>query len=212
MPWDMVRKLIAATVAAFALASAMPASAQQYSDGYKFLKAVKDKDVTKANELLQEPGSTVINARDLSTGESALHFAVKSRDLVWVNYLTTRGANPDIADKKGVTPLILACRMGFIDAVQALVDAGASVDEPNKAGETPLISAVHARDIALMRVLLKAGANPDRSDNSGRTARDYAQLDGDNSRTLAEIERSAKSAEERKAEEDAKSEVYGPSF
>ncbi|MBB5732278.1 ankyrin repeat protein [Altererythrobacter atlanticus] len=202
-------RMVAGAAAALMLASAMPASAQQYSDGYKFLKAVKDRDTAEVNKMLQEPGSTVINARDLATGESALHVAVKARDLSWIRFLTSKGANPNIADKKGVTPLILACRMGLIDGVQALVDAGARVDEPNNAGETPLISAVHARDTGLMRVLLKAGADPDRADNSGRTARDYARLDGASSQTLAEIERNA---EERAADRKAEGEVYGPSF
>ncbi|BBC71998.1 conserved hypothetical protein [Altererythrobacter sp. B11] len=204
-----MRNGVAAAIAAMVLAIAMPATAQTYSDGYKFLKAVKDKNLNDANELLNEPGSTVINSRDLTSGETALHFAIQGRDLTWIRYLTDRGANPNVADRRGVTPLILACRMGFLEAVQALVKAGARVDEPNKAGETPLIAAVHARDYPLMRVLLKAGADPERVDNSGRSARDYARLDGPSSQALGEIERNAQSEKDR-AKADGP--VYGPSF
>jgi uncharacterized protein len=169
-----------------------PASAQFMSDGYKFLEAVKKKEGDKVTDALSEPGSTLINTRDITTGESALHIVVARRDKLWLEFLISKGANVNIRDVKGVTPLVLASNLNFIEGVEVLVAKGAKVDEPSQTGETPLIAAVHTRNLELMRVLLKAGANPDRSDNSGRTARDYAMLDGRNSPLLAEIERSAK--------------------
>lgn len=175
-----------------ALVASVPAAAQMYSDGYKFLKAVKDKDGDVVTDLLGEPGSTIINSRDITNGETGLHIAAARRDLTWLQFLMGKGANPNIADKKGVTPLMLATQLGFVEGVQALAKGGARVDVANDAGETPLISAVHRRDIALMRVLLLAGANPDRTDNSGRSARDYATLDGPNSVLTSEIARNAK--------------------
>jgi ankyrin repeat protein len=188
-----------------ALAVSAPAAAQMYSDGYKFLKAVKDKDGDVVNDMLGEPGSTIVNSRDITNGETGLHIATARRDLTWLQFLMGRGANPNIADKKGVTPLMLATQLGFVEGVQALAKGGARIDIANIAGETPLISAVHRRDIALMRVLLIAGANPDRTDNSGRSARDYAALDGPNSVLTSEIERNAKGGAADKPS-------YGPSL
>ena len=190
------------------VAGAVPAAAQNYSDGYKFLQAVEKKDGTAAIALLDAPGSTVINSRDVTNGRTALHITVERRDMTWLNFLTQRHANPNLADNRGVTPLMRATQLGFHEGIEALVKAGAHVDEPNSAGETPLISAVHRRDIALMRVLLKAGADPERTDNSGRSARDYARLEGAQSSTLAEIERSATDAGGRQASAEA----YGPSL
>jgi uncharacterized protein len=185
------------------------AAAQNYSPGYQFLEAVKKKDGTKVTEMLASPGgSTIINARDITDGHGALHIAVDRRDVTWINFLTARGANPNIANNRGVTPLLRSVQIGFDEGVAALVAAGARVDEQNQAGETPLMSAVHQRDTGLMRVLLQAGADPDRVDNSGRSARDYAELDGNNSITLAEIERSAKPPAEREGARAS----YGPSF
>lgn len=175
----------------------------QFSDAYKFLEAVKKKDGVKATELLNQPGSTVILARDITSGETALHLVTQRRDSVWIRFLIERGANPNMRDKHGVTPLVLATRLGFVEGLQLLIDAGARVDEANDAGETPLISAVHRRDTEMMRILLKAGANPDRADNSGRSARDYATLDGGS--LLGEIERNAKPGGEAGP-------VYGPTF
>jgi ankyrin repeat protein len=199
-------KLVIAAVAGAALLVATPAGAQLYSDGYKFLKAVEDKKQAEVNELLQK-NSTLIDARDLSSGRTALHIAAENREYSWLSYLLGKGANPNIADKNGVTPLLLASQMGFVEAVNALAQSGAKVDTPNNTGETPLISAVHRRDIAMLRVLLLSGANPDRTDNSGRSARDYAALAGPGSQILAEIDRLADSSSGAKSEQ-----TYGPSF
>ena len=207
MTWGILRKLAAIAAAASALALAAPAGAQNYSDGYKFLQAVEKKDRSEFDQLVAK-NHTVINARDLSSGRTGLHIAVARRDIVWLNYIAAEGANPNIADNRGVTPVMLASQRGWVEGLQALIKAGAHVDVPNSTGETPLISAVHQRDTQMMRVLLSAGADPDRTDNSGRSARDYARLDGRGSVTLAEIEQSARSSANRRASAD----VYGPSL
>ena len=202
-----LRQLAAGGSLAVLLVLGAPLAAQSYSDGYKFLEAVDEKDITEVERLLGKPGSTLINSRDITSGRTGLHIAAERRDIVWLVYLANKGANPNISDNRGVTPLMLASQHGFFEGVEALITAGARVDAPNEAGETPLITAVHRRDTQMMRVLLQAGADPDRSDNSGRSAREYAGLEGSNSRTLAEIERSARSAGDRNS-----GEVYGPSF
>ena len=204
-----VRRVVAGGTIAVVLALCAPAAAQTYSPGYKFLEAVDEKDITEVEELLGKPGSTLINSRDLTNGRTALHIVAARRDIVWLVFLANKGANPNIADNRGVTPLMVASQLGFFEGVEALITAGARVDTANEAGETPLITAVHRRDTQMMRVLLEAGADPDRSDNSGRTAREYAQLEGENSRTLAEIVRSAR--DDGRAGRDS-GEVYGPSF
>lgn len=199
-----LKRILIAGLFAGGLAMAAPAAAQRMSDGYEFLKAVKDRDGTKVTEILNKPGSTIVNARDVTSGDSALHHVVQRRDATWIRFLVGKGANPNIGNRDGVTPLQLAANLGWADGAEILVGAGAAVDVANSAGETPLISAIHRRDAALARILLKAGANPDRSDNSGRTARDYAELLGAQNPLLLELD---KAREERKAR-TAKS--YGP--
>lgn len=190
------------------IALALPGTAvAQFSQGYKFLEAVRKRDGTVVNDMLNEPGTQVVNTRDLTTGQTALHVVTTRRDLTWMSFLLSRGANVNARDSSGVTPLMLAANVGFIEGVEALVAGGARVDDANNAGETPLISATHRKDIALMRILLKAGANPDRADNSGRSARDYATLDGKNSTLLSEIETNARPRDQRSGPG-----TYGPSF
>ena len=186
---------------------ATPAWAQMFSDGYEFLKAVKDRDGDAATQALNEPGTTIVNARDLTSGQTALHIVVERRDLVWTKFLLQRGANPNIRDKQGVSPLQLAVGLGFVDGVESLLKSGAEIDVNDKAGETPLIAAVHRRDVALIRLLLSKGADPDRTDNSGRSARDYADLAISNRALVEEFPRAD---DERAGKKEEKS--YGPTF
>lgn len=195
---------LAVTLAGVTLAA--PVSAQLFSPGYQFLKAVKERDGDAVTKLLTTTNGSIVNSRDVASGETALHFATQRRDTLWVRFLTEKGANPNIADKNGVTPLQIASNLGFVDGVEVLLKAGADVDVTSSTGETPLIAAVLRRDHLMARLLLANGANADRADNSGRSAREYAALDG-STRVVDEL---AKSDASRKGSNTGKS--YGPTF
>ena len=114
-------KLGALALAAGALV--LPGLAQaQFSDSYKFLEAVKKKESTDVIAALDEPGTTIINTRDVSTGQSALHIVVARRDRTWMAFLIGKGANVNIRDFKGVTPLVLASNMNFVEGVELLIE------------------------------------------------------------------------------------------
>ncbi|GLV28932.1 hypothetical protein TomTYG75_14530 [Sphingobium sp. TomTYG75] len=169
----------AARAAALALALLSPVAAQaQFSDSYNFLKAVKDADGQKVTDLIQKPGSTVINSRDVTSGETALHLVIARRDNTWLSFLLAKGANPNLADNRGNTPLMNAVQARFEDGVRTLLAGGAQIDKTNGSGETPLIRAVQIRDIGLVRLLVAQGANADKRDTiAGMSARDYAERD-----------------------------------
>ena len=213
MALDVLRKLgpVGAIASAIALVMALavpgPAAAQFQSDGYKFLEAVKDRKGDEATEMLSKPGSQLVNSRDITSGDTGLHIAVARSDALWVRFLLQRGADPNIRNKKGVTPLQLATAMGFTDGVEELIKKGASVNVSDQTGETPLIAAVHSRNVPLVRLLLEKGADPDRNDNSGRSARDYMDLQNGNTLMKQEFD----NADAKKASAGTKKD-YGPSF
>lgn len=204
--WTGARMAMAAAAMLGALSLAAPAQAQ-FSDSYKFLEAVRKKEGDKVTDALNEPGSQIVNTKDVTSGQTALHIVTARRDVTWMQFLVAKGANVNARDNKGATPLVLAVNLGFLEGVDFLLASGARVDEPNDTGETPLISAVHRKDLALVRALLKAKANPDRSDNSGRSARDYAMLDGKGGALASEFENAAKPGTKAPA-----AKTYGPSF
>jgi hypothetical protein len=165
-------------LAAVILVAGIPALAQQYSDSFTFLKAVKERDAEKVTSMVGEPGAVVINSRDRSTGETALHYVVRERDYAWLSFLIGKGAKLDSQNNRGETPLSIASQLGWAEGADLMLRRGATVDLPNAQGETPLIHAVHRRDLGLVRLLIARGANPKRTDRvAGYSALDYAKQD-----------------------------------
>lgn len=164
-------------VAAGIAVASSPVGAQQFSDSYNFLKAVKERKGDDAERLLANPSGAVLNARD-GSGEGALHILARGRDLNWLTYMVGKGARVDIQNKEGLTPLAVAAQLGWLEGAELLLRAGASVDLPNNRGETPLIFAVQNRDVLMTRLLIGKGANPKHTDSSaGYSALDYAKRD-----------------------------------
>ncbi|MBC7504533.1 MAG: ankyrin repeat domain-containing protein, partial [Sandarakinorhabdus sp.] len=139
---------------------AQPAAAQ-FSEAYNFLKAVKDKDGSKATQALDKPGgNTIVNTTDGDTGETALHIVTRRSDLTWVGFLLGKGANVNARDREGNTPLIIAVISRWGEGVSLLTQVKAQLDTQNRLGETALLKAVQGHDRDNAKVLIDAGANP----------------------------------------------------
>lgn len=184
----------AVLLAAGWLAAAAFAAPPIGESGEHFVRAVRDRDGAKVEELLQGLGPTLVNARDVN-GDTALIVAVARRDDTWTAFLLSNGADPNLANRKGDTPLITAARIGYLQGAEWLVIKKARIDEANRMGETPLILAVQARHAPLVRFLLSKGADPDQTDSAaGYSARDYAKRDTRNPELLRLIEAAKKPA------------------
>ena len=171
-------------------AVATPLAAQNYSEGFTFLKAVRERNGATADRILSNPSSVAINHRDPATGEGALHILVRGRDLTWLTFMLGRGARVDIGDREGNTPLILAAQIGWRDGAEQLLGRGAGVNLGNNSGETPLIFAVRRRDLPMVRLLMSQRADPNQTDHSsGNSAIDYARQDARSAAILRELER-----------------------
>ena len=143
---------------------------------------MKEGEASKALELVEKPGSTVVNYRG-GDGNAGLHIAVRNRNANWVGFLLARGADPNLGDANGDTPLILAARRGFVEAVARMLMTSPDVDKTNRLGETALIAA------AITKMLLQAGADPDKTDHAGGySAREYAKRDSRSPEMLKLIE------------------------
>jgi len=172
--WSMGRPVLAGMIG---LMLAIPAGAQ-FSDSYNFLKAVRDKDGEKVMQSLEGNKSTLINTKDYTTGESAIHIVTKRRDDQWMRFLLAKGANPDLRDAAGNSALMIAAQLGFLEGEAALIESGANINLSNASGETPIIAAVQHRDMASVRLLLANGADASIRDHlAGMSAKDYAEHD-----------------------------------
>ena len=168
--------LLAPLAAVACVAVAVPAAAQ-FSDSYKFLKAVKDKDGVAAKKILNEQGSSFVNVKDGATGDAGLHIAVRRSDPSWVVFLLQENADANIRNGDGDTPLLLSAALSFDEGIRVLLSVGAQVDTRNRLGETALLKAVQRRDTVAARLLLDANANPDLTDNTGNSPRSVALAD-----------------------------------
>ena len=116
----MVSAGVLVGLATTALTISAPAHAQ-FSDSYKFLESVRKKEGDKVVDALAVPGTTIVNTRDSSNGQTALHIMTQMRETTWMRYLIAKGANVNARDFKGVTPLETAVGLGFAEGAQILI-------------------------------------------------------------------------------------------
>lgn len=202
-----LRNLLLLIVAAFSAFTVIAPAQAQFSESYNFLKAVRERDGTKLNELLNRPGSTVVNSRDVKSGETGLHIVLERRDALWLRFLLQKGANPNLADNDGLTPLMFATNLRFNDGAEILLKRKADPNQANRSGETPLIRAVQLEELGLVQLLLKNGADPDKVDSlAGQSARDYASAN----RRKPELLKAIEDADAERTGKKEKKPVFGP--
>jgi len=115
--------------------------------------------------------------------EKALSDAVRKNDAkVLKKLLLDKDLNGDIKISpnyiinagRGITPLLLASRLGHVDVVKLLIHHGADVDKANTLGQYPLHVATIYNHPEVVKILLKNKANEARIDNHGNSALDFA--------------------------------------
>ena len=105
-------------------------------------------------ELLVDRGANV-NAT-CPFGCTCLHHAVSSKNVA--EFLITKGADVNIKDNNGRTPLNWAVRRRHKDVVELLIAKGADVNAKNNEGETPLSIAEEKGHTEIVELLRKHGA------------------------------------------------------
>ena len=111
-------------------------------------------------------------------GTSALHQAVLSGDRAATERQIRVGADVNVANRYGVTPLSLAAQRGHADLIDLLLKAGASVKTAEAKlpeGQTLLMLAARTGNVALLKSLIAAGSNVNaRETRTGTTAAVWA--------------------------------------
>jgi ankyrin repeat protein len=130
-------------------------------------------NVAKVRSLLSDGNSP--NQVDEDNQRAGLHEAAMNGNIQIVAILIKAGAQIDIRDKLGNTPLIYASERDHAEVLKLLLDVGAQVDWQNHDGMTALMIAAKNGEVEMVRVLLEHGANPTKSDFTGRDAIGWAQ-------------------------------------
>jgi len=90
--------------------------------------------------------------------------------------LLAHGANANVQDADGDTPLHGAAQNDNVEIARLLLDKGANPNAKNKLGGTPLMYAGSFGSDNAARFLLSRGADPSLKDNDGVTAAKWAEL------------------------------------
>uniref|UniRef100_A0ABD2XA48 Uncharacterized protein n=1 Tax=Trichogramma kaykai TaxID=54128 RepID=A0ABD2XA48_9HYME len=124
------------------------------------------------------------------SGNSTLHMTLKREDCPSeevVELLLRRGADPNLANKKGETPLHIICQRSWGDGLAKLFfeilderQQRIQIDAQDKLGNTPLYWALLRGRNKLAESLLRRGAGPNSVNDKGETPLHIiAQKDGD---------------------------------
>lgn len=97
-----------------------------------------------------------------------LHKAIVTKKPERINDLIELGADINVKDESGCSPLWLACRIGDTRVVGILVQSGADVNREDNDGYVPLILSVYQRKHEITKILILFGAKTDVTDKKGR--------------------------------------------
>jgi uncharacterized protein len=160
------------TAVALALVAgfAGPAAAQgAWDTWYTVADAASHNDLEQVAALLKA-GDRDPDARESSTGQTALGYAALFDNITMAKLLLENGAHIDTADRLGNTALHYAARRGTIDFMRFLIANKAVIDLANRQGTTPLMTAAGQGKTAAVRLLIASGADPRKQDFTGRDA------------------------------------------
>jgi ankyrin repeat protein len=100
---------------------------------------------------------------------TALLFAIQEDENEMVRFLIDRGADVNLSDRNGLTPLAAAAGKGDFDIFTILLAEGADPGISDKKGRTPLMAAVENGNVKIINALLAEGLDPNYADPKGNT-------------------------------------------
>jgi len=157
------------------------------SEGITPLLIAKHKNYKNIVEYLEKHNSDVIDKASgdeitsLPTAKSEkedttlldlqkqLITAITENNLSTIKNAVTNGANLNVKDSFGSTPLHIAVQSKNLEIVKYLVDQKANVNSKDNSGNTSLHTAIRSGSLEIVKYLIDQKANINSKDNSGST-------------------------------------------
>ncbi|HLH41614.1 MAG TPA: ankyrin repeat domain-containing protein [Bryobacteraceae bacterium] len=125
----------------------------------------------------------------LTTGTTPMLRAAKAGDVEVIRFLLAHGADPKLATRNGINPVMAAAGLGTkeedttgrrkteaeaIESIQLLLDAGVDVNAADSRGQTALHGAAEKGYDQVVKFLAEHGGKLDAKDRQGKTPLDAA--------------------------------------
>ena len=119
-----------------------------------------------------------VNLKD-TVGRTPLHIAAEKGNIDVAMFFVENGANVNVADANGNTPLVFIInKTGNPKVIRRLLEKGASVNAQNRTGETALMYAAWHGYSAIVQLLLENHADVTLKNKQGNTALTLAESKG----------------------------------
>jgi uncharacterized protein len=117
---------------------------------------------------------------DVNKEGDPLFHAVLDNQIEAVRFLLAAGADPNIKDDEGISPLRFCVQKGYLELARLLLRCGATktINEAGGGGSdmNVLGMAVYWLEVEMVRLLLAHGADPNVEDNDRMTVFDHLRL------------------------------------
>ncbi|XP_034153463.1 ankyrin repeat and EF-hand domain-containing protein 1 isoform X1 [Esox lucius] len=137
---------------------------------YRLLHCVREGDTAQIEKLVRLGVPDLINLTEPSQGNSAMHLACVANDIDMVRFLLSQRAHPNVQDKGGRTPAMLAALLGHDDIVDLLAKNHANMSVVDNEGKGVLFYCVSPtkRHMRCLEVALDAKADVNNVSTAGK--------------------------------------------
>ncbi|KAK1793099.1 hypothetical protein P4O66_011502 [Electrophorus voltai] len=137
---------------------------------YKLLQFVREGSHSQVEKMVQLGVPNLINLTEPAEGTGTLHLASVANDLNIAQFLLSLGAYPNVQDKRGRTPVILATELGYDSMVDLLAKNHANMNVVDNEGKGALFYCISPskRHMRCLQVVLNSKANVNNVSNAGK--------------------------------------------
>ncbi|KAM9703149.1 ankyrin repeat and EF-hand domain-containing protein 1 [Menidia menidia] len=136
---------------------------------YRLLQYVREGDKVQIEKIVNFGVKNLINLIEPQDGIGVLHMAVSANNHDLVGFLLSHGAQPDVQDKRGRTPIMLAAELGNEVIVALLAENEADLGLVDAEGKGVLFYCIYPtkRHTHCLQVALKSQADPNNISTDG---------------------------------------------